>query len=70
VVVTNIYTEPAQAAVYKAGLNPELISMISNPSRLEIANAVMGIISKLLGLVANQGKFLYTDSVHHGSLII
>ncbi|KAK7942626.1 GTP binding protein [Apiospora aurea] len=45
--------EPTQAAAYKAGLNPELVSLISGP-RLPTAVPQMGLICKLLGLIASQ----------------
>ncbi|KAK8084292.1 hypothetical protein PG997_005563 [Apiospora hydei] len=45
--------EPTQAAAYKAGLNPELVSLISGP-RLPTAAPQMGLICKLLGLIASQ----------------
>ncbi|KAH6644923.1 armadillo-type protein [Truncatella angustata] len=45
--------EPAQAAAYKAGINPELVTLISGP-RKPTADALMNIICKLLALVANQ----------------
>lgn len=46
--------EPAQVAAYKAGLNPEIINLLSGP-RLRNAEGSMSIICKLLRLVANQG---------------
>ncbi|KAI1864335.1 uncharacterized protein JN550_008892 [Neoarthrinium moseri] len=46
--------EPAQIAAYKAGINPELVTLISTPERLANANAFMNIICKLLGLVSRQ----------------
>ncbi|KAK8121144.1 hypothetical protein PG999_005264 [Apiospora kogelbergensis] len=45
--------EPTQSAAYKAGLNPELVSLISGP-RLPTAAPQMGLICKLLGLIASQ----------------
>ncbi|TGJ86577.1 hypothetical protein E0Z10_g2204 [Xylaria hypoxylon] len=45
--------EPAQKAIYQAGINPELISLVSGP-RLEGAAPLMSYISKLLGFVATQ----------------
>ncbi|KAK7975508.1 hypothetical protein PG989_013971 [Apiospora arundinis] len=45
--------EPTQAAAYKAGLNPELVSLIAGP-RLPAAAPHMGLICKLLGLIASQ----------------
>ncbi|KAI0011465.1 armadillo-type protein [Xylariaceae sp. FL0662B] len=45
--------EPAQVAVYKAGLNPELISLISGP-RLANVSASMNLIGKLLEFMASQ----------------
>ncbi|KAI0129707.1 GTP binding protein [Xylariales sp. AK1849] len=45
--------EPAQVAAYKAGINPELVTLISGP-RAANAEAFMNIICKLLALVANQ----------------
>ncbi|KAM0816879.1 putative UNC-45/Cro1/She4 central domain-containing protein [Seiridium cardinale] len=45
--------EPAQVAAYKAGINPELVSLISSP-RITSVEAFMSIICKLLALVASQ----------------
>ncbi|KAK6082218.1 GTP binding protein [Seiridium cupressi] len=45
--------EPAQVAAYKAGINPELVSLISSP-RITSVEAFMNIICKLLALVASQ----------------
>ncbi|KAI0423935.1 armadillo-type protein [Xylaria sp. FL1042] len=45
--------EPAQKAIYQAGINPELVSLISGP-REDNAAPVMGYIYKLLGFVATQ----------------
>lgn len=45
--------EPAQVAIYKAGINPELISLISS-IRLSNAEAFMNLICKLLGFAASQ----------------
>ncbi|KAJ3554149.1 hypothetical protein NPX13_g10694 [Xylaria arbuscula] len=45
--------EPAQKAIYQAGINPELVSLISSP-RLEAAAPLMSYICKLLGFVATQ----------------
>ncbi|KAI3321016.1 ARM repeat-containing protein [Xylariaceae sp. AK1471] len=45
--------EPAQKAIYKAGINPELISLISGP-RQENAASLMNFICKLLVFVATQ----------------
>ncbi|KAK8115871.1 hypothetical protein PG984_012373, partial [Apiospora sp. TS-2023a] len=45
--------EPTQAAAYKAGLNPELVSLLSG-QRLIVAAPHMGLICKLLGLIAGQ----------------
>ncbi|KAI0969480.1 armadillo-type protein [Xylaria arbuscula] len=45
--------EPAQKAVYQAGINPELVSLISGP-RVEHAAPLMSYIYKLLGFVAMQ----------------
>ncbi|KAI3330723.1 armadillo-type protein [Ustulina deusta] len=45
--------EPAQKAIYQAGINPELVSLISGP-RLENAAPLMSYICKLLGFVAGQ----------------
>ncbi|KAI1347331.1 armadillo-type protein [Xylaria sp. FL0043] len=45
--------EPAQKAIYQAGINPELVSLISGP-RLENAAPLMSYIYKLLGFVATQ----------------
>ncbi|KAK7991601.1 armadillo-type fold domain-containing protein, partial [Apiospora saccharicola] len=45
--------EPTQAAAYKAGLNPELVSLLSG-QRLIVAASHMGLICKLLGLIAGQ----------------
>ncbi|KAI0204438.1 armadillo-type protein [Astrocystis sublimbata] len=45
--------EPAQKAIYQAGLNPELVSLISGP-RLEEAYPLLDHIYKLLGFVATQ----------------
>lgn len=50
----DISLEPAQVAVYKAGLNPELVSLISGP-RLSHAKSSMSLIYKLLQMVASQG---------------
>ncbi|KAF3026449.1 hypothetical protein E8E14_012173 [Neopestalotiopsis sp. 37M] len=44
---------PTQVAAYKAGMNPELVTLISSP-RAANASAFMGYICKLLALVANQ----------------
>ena len=52
---TDVMTEPAQKAIYQAGINPELVSLISSP-RLENAAPLMSYICKLLGFVATQGK--------------
>ncbi|TRX89187.1 hypothetical protein FHL15_009885 [Xylaria flabelliformis] len=46
-------SEPAQKAIYQAGINPELISLISGP-RLEDAAPLLNYICKLLGFVATQ----------------
>ncbi|KAI5917816.1 armadillo-type protein [Camillea tinctor] len=45
--------EPAQKALYKAGINPALVRIISSP-RLENASPVTSIICRLLILVAPQ----------------
>ncbi|KAI1298372.1 armadillo-type protein [Xylaria venustula] len=45
--------EPAQKAVYRAGINPELVSLVSGP-RLEHAAPLISYICKLLGFVATQ----------------
>ncbi|KAL7622606.1 hypothetical protein AAE478_008117 [Parahypoxylon ruwenzoriense] len=45
--------EPAQVAVYKAGLNPELVNLLASPQPEKIG-ALIGIIHKLLALVAGQ----------------
>ncbi|KAI0812227.1 armadillo-type protein [Xylaria sp. FL0064] len=45
--------EPAQKAIYQAGINPELVSLISGP-RLENAAPLMSYIYKLLGFVVTQ----------------
>ncbi|KAI1735666.1 armadillo-type protein [Xylaria scruposa] len=45
--------EPAQKAIYQAGINPELVSLISGP-RLEDAAPLLGHVCKLLGFVATQ----------------
>ncbi|KAK7931312.1 Rap1 GTPase-GDP dissociation stimulator 1 [Apiospora marii] len=45
--------EPTQVAAYKAGLNPELVSLLSG-QRLIVAAPHMGLICKLLGLIAGQ----------------
>ncbi|KAI0858477.1 armadillo-type protein [Xylaria cubensis] len=45
--------EPAQKAIYQAGINPELVSLISGP-RLEDAAPLLNYICKLLGFVATQ----------------
>ncbi|KAI0544962.1 armadillo-type protein [Xylaria curta] len=45
--------EPAQKAIYKAGINPELVSLISGP-RLDDAAPLLSHICKLLGFVATQ----------------
>ncbi|KAK5633283.1 hypothetical protein RRF57_008997 [Xylaria bambusicola] len=52
-ILTNLMIEPAQKAIYQAGINPELVSLISGP-RLEPAASLMSYISKLLGFVATQ----------------
>ncbi|ETS78309.1 hypothetical protein PFICI_10371 [Pestalotiopsis fici W106-1] len=53
--------EPTQVAAYKAGINPELVTLISSP-RVANANAFIGYICKLLALVANQEP--EANSVH------
>ncbi|KAI0186288.1 GTP binding protein [Xylaria flabelliformis] len=45
--------EPAQKAIYQAGINPELVSLISGPG-LEDAAPLLNYICKLLGFVATQ----------------
>ncbi|KAI0601227.1 armadillo-type protein [Biscogniauxia sp. FL1348] len=45
--------EPAQKALYKAGINPALVKIISGP-QLENASSVTSIICRLLILVAPQ----------------
>ncbi|KAI0535279.1 armadillo-type protein [Xylaria digitata] len=45
--------EPAQKAIYQAGINPELVSLISGP-RLENAAPLMSYICKLLSFVATK----------------
>ncbi|KAI0509733.1 armadillo-type protein [Xylaria bambusicola] len=45
--------EPAQKAIYQAGINPELVSLISGLRR-ENAAPLMSYICKLLGFVATQ----------------
>ncbi|KAH8163853.1 hypothetical protein CIB48_g4369 [Xylaria polymorpha] len=50
--------EPAQKAIYQAGINPELVSLISGP-RLEDAAPLVDYICKLLSFVAAQGKQRY-----------
>ncbi|KAI5856677.1 ARM repeat-containing protein [Durotheca rogersii] len=45
--------EPAQIAAYKAGVNPSLVGLLVSP-RLEKVSASLGIIYKLLSLVAGQ----------------
>lgn len=45
--------EPAQKAIYQAGINPELVSLLSGP-RLGEAAALANYICKLLGFVATQ----------------
>ncbi|KAI1129943.1 armadillo-type protein [Nemania abortiva] len=45
--------EPAHKAIYQAGINPELISLISG-SRLEDSPATVNYACKLLGLIAAQ----------------
>ncbi|KAI1077915.1 armadillo-type protein [Whalleya microplaca] len=45
--------EPAQTAAYKAGLNPELINLVSGP-RLAASSNLMNYICKLLEFVAPQ----------------
>ncbi|GAP91467.1 putative ARM repeat-containing protein [Rosellinia necatrix] len=45
--------EPAQQAIYQAGINPELVGLISGP-RLEDAAALQDYVCKLLGFVATQ----------------
>lgn len=52
-IILTIPKEPAQAAAYKAGINPELVALISSP-RIANARDLMNIICKLLALVANQ----------------
>jgi hypothetical protein len=52
-VETDSAQEPAQAAAYKAGLNPELVKLVSGP-RLSNAGAPMGLVYKLLTMVAKQ----------------
>lgn len=47
--------EPAQTAAYKAGLNPELVSLLSGPRR-ETVGPVLELICKLLELIATQGR--------------
>ncbi|KAI1813859.1 ARM repeat-containing protein [Poronia punctata] len=45
--------EPAQKALYKAGINPELVSLLTGP-RAEDAASLTSFIYKLLGFVATQ----------------
>ncbi|KAJ8117461.1 hypothetical protein ONZ43_g4205 [Nemania bipapillata] len=45
--------EPAHKAIYQAGINPELVSLLSGP-RLEDAPVLVNYACKLLGLVATQ----------------
>ncbi|KAJ2989229.1 hypothetical protein NUW58_g3575 [Xylaria curta] len=45
--------EPAQKAIYQAGINPELVSLISGP-RLESSDALVNYVCKLLSFVATQ----------------
>ncbi|KAI0412395.1 armadillo-type protein [Xylaria grammica] len=45
--------EPAQKAIYQAGVNPELVSLVSGP-RLENAAPLMTYVCKLLSFVAKQ----------------
>ncbi|ORY61666.1 uncharacterized protein BCR38DRAFT_347215 [Pseudomassariella vexata] len=59
--------EPAQVAAYKAGLNPELVSLISSP-RLANAQSFMNYICKLLGLIASQEP--EANLVHTGTPFI
>ncbi|KAF2968820.1 hypothetical protein GQX73_g4719 [Xylaria multiplex] len=59
--------EPAQKAIYQAGVNPELVSLISGP-RLENAAPLMSYICKLLGFVATQEP--EANLVHPGTPFI
>ncbi|KAK9777940.1 putative UNC-45/Cro1/She4 central domain-containing protein [Seiridium cardinale] len=52
-VLFNVCVDYAQVAAYKAGINPELVSLISSP-RITSVEAFMSIICKLLALVASQ----------------
>ncbi|KAI1192600.1 armadillo-type protein [Nemania serpens] len=45
--------EPAHKAMYQAGINPELVSLLSGPS-LEDAPVLVNYVCKLLGFVATQ----------------
>ncbi|KAI4598291.1 hypothetical protein KJ359_003175 [Pestalotiopsis sp. 9143b] len=45
--------EPTQVAAFQAGINPELVTLISSPRSANATN-LMNIICKLLALVANQ----------------
>ncbi|KAI0175128.1 armadillo-type protein [Pestalotiopsis sp. NC0098] len=45
--------EPTQVAAFQAGINPELVTLISGPRSANATN-LMNIICKLLALVANQ----------------
>ncbi|KAI0401090.1 armadillo-type protein [Xylaria palmicola] len=45
--------EPAQKAIYKAGINPQLVSLISGPRR-ENALPLLDYVCKLIGFVATQ----------------
>ncbi|KAK8068970.1 ARM repeat-containing protein [Apiospora phragmitis] len=53
--------QPTQAAAYKAGLNPELVSLIAGP-RLPTAAPQMGLICKLLGLIASQERVCFPEA--------
>jgi hypothetical protein len=61
-VFANVVLEPAQKAVYQAGINPALISLLSpllSPdatARDDLVLPVMTYICKLLEFVATEGK--------------
>lgn len=49
------YLEPAHKAMYQAGINPELVNLLSGP-RLEDAPVLVNYVYKLLSFVATQGR--------------
>jgi hypothetical protein len=49
-----VTSEPAQKAIYQARINSELIGLISSPGKS--VDIPLGLVCKLLGFVATQGK--------------